>query len=360
MDGIAPGRAWCRQGFGRIIPVAVTRLIRKSACALLSLLAPVALAQDSGLDLDVGGLLFGDLYHLPSHHIDTASDATGAVLRRAYLTLDGSLGDAWTGRLRFELNQSGAFETYRFTSDVKDLYLGRRLGRHSLVAGLAPTITYDLIESAWGLRYLARTPLDLHGVPSRDTGVSLRGPLNAAGTLSYRVMAGLGVEFGADSNDQDKWMGALTWRPDDHWTLDLYLDFAQFSGSDDWVTRQVFVGYHSEGLRWGLQYSNQDRDDDPPLELASVFAVKQLSEGVSLIGRIDRLFEPSPKGDGISYLPMDPRARATQFFGGVEFRLHPRAALTPNLVSTRYDRTAAGVRPENDLHLRLTLFLDFE
>jgi hypothetical protein len=88
--------------------------------------------------------------------------------------------------------------------------------------------------------------------------------------------------------------------------------------------------------------------------------VGRLSERASLVGRVDRLLEPSPKGDGISYLPMDPSARATMIFAGVEFRLNPHLALTPNAVVTTYDRNDQGVRPETDIYLRLTLFIDFE
>ncbi len=328
----------------------------------LALLASAghASCQDSSFSLDVGALLFGDLYYVPSHHDPDDEEASGAVLRRGYLTLDSKFGDGWSGRLRFELNQAGAFETYTFESKVKDLSLSRKLGSHKLSMGLTPTITYDLIESAWGKRYLARTPMDLQGVPSRDVGVSLKGPLNESGSLSYRVMAGLGVEFGADSNDHDKWMAALTWKPADRWTVDFYLDFEQVGGPRDRATSQVFVTYQADRYRWGLQYSDQDREDDPPLELASGFVVADIRENVSLIGRVDRLLEPSPKGDGISYLPMDPRATATQFFGGVEFRLSPQVALTPNVVRTHYDRNDEGIKPENDLHLRLTLFIDFE
>ena len=54
-------------------------------------------------------------------------------------------------------------------------------GRHRVLFGLSPTPTLDLIESIWGFRYLARTPMDLQGVASRDT---VKGPLNAARTLS--------------------------------------------------------------------------------------------------------------------------------------------------------------------------------
>ena len=105
---------------------------------------------------------------------------------------------------------------------------------------------------------------------------------------------------------------------------------------------------------------DQDRQDDPKLELASAFVVYESGERVSLIGRVDRIMEPSPAGNNIAYLPFDPSARATFFIGGVEFRLTPRFCITPNTVVTVYDRNEQGVTPRTDFHLRLTFFFNFE
>ena len=319
-----------------------------------------ASAGEGSPAIRVGGLLFGDFYHLPSHHSAAGDGASGAVLRRGYLTFNANYGENWFGRLRFELNQAGEFETYDFDAKTKDLYLGRALGRHKLLLGLSPTPTYDVIESLWGMRYLARTPMDLQGVASRDTGLAVKGPLNAAGTLSYRAMYGAPISFGGDSNDRERWMGAIGWMPADGWTVDLYGDYEALDGPRDRSTLQGFVAHRAERWRWGLQYSKQDRQTDPPLELASAFVVHQLTPRTGLVGRVDRLLEPSPKGDDISYLPMDPTARATMMFAAVEIRLDPHFVVTPNLVLTRYDRNAEGVRPASDVHLRLTLFVDFE
>jgi hypothetical protein len=308
----------------------------------------------------IGGLLFGDLYHVASHHTNEGDGATGIVVRRGYLTFDADFSERWFGRIRFELNQSGEFETYDFEVDVKDLYAGRDFGRHRVLFGLSPTPTFDLIESIWGLRYLARTPMDLQGVASRDTGVSAKGPLNASGTLSYRAMVGAGLEFGNESGDGRKWMGALAWTPSSRWTFDLYLDFEKLSGPFDRTTFQIFGAYRTDSLRWGLQYSNQDRQEDPRVELASGFVVYQLAEGRSLIGRIDRIMEPSPKGDNIAYLPFDPTARATMFMGGAEVRVARHLTVTPNVVVIAYDENDDGVTPRTDVHLRLTVFIDFE
>jgi len=341
--------------------VAAMKRIARTFSLVVLLLVPLAAAEErEDRTFEVGGLLFGDIYHVLSHHIEEGNGATGAVLRRGYLTFDADFGDRWSGRLRFEVNQSGEFETYDFEVDFKDLWAGLDVGRHRVLFGLSPTPTFDLIESIWGLRYLVRTPMDLQGVASRDTGVSAKGPLNASGSLSYRAMVGAGLEFGSESGDGRRLMGAISWKPSPPWTLDLYLDYERLSGPRDRTTLQLFAGYKSDMLRCGVQYSHQDREEDPVLELASAFVVRRLGKTTSLIGRVDRIMEPSPKGDNIAYLPFDPTARATFLIAGVEFRLTPHLRITPNTVFTTYDENDAGVTPESDFHLRVTFFVDFE
>jgi hypothetical protein len=170
------------------------------ACVVAHLcwLPCVAAQENEKSMIRVGGLLFGDLYHVVSHHTEEGDGATGAALRRGYLTFDADFSERLFGRLRFELNQSGTFESDTFDVDFKDLYAGVNMGRHRILVGLSPTLTFDLIESFWGLRYLARTPMDLQGVASRDTGASAKGPLNASGTLGYRAMVGAGLNFGSE------------------------------------------------------------------------------------------------------------------------------------------------------------------
>jgi len=323
--------------------------------------AATATAQDDGASwLSIGGLVFGDLYHVVSHHTEEGEGATGVVVRRGYLTFDADFSERLFGRLRFEVNQAGEFETYTFSVDFKDLYLGWNVGRQRLLFGLSPTPTFDLLESIWGVRYIVRTPMDLQGEPSRDTGISAKGPLNAAGTLSYRAMVGAGNEFGNESGEGDKWMAALTWKLSSTWTLEGYADYQRLPGSTDHRTLQGFVAYQTEKLRWSVLYSHQDRQDDPPLKLASAFVVGRLGARTNLVARVDRLFEPSPKGDNISYIPFDPTARATFFIAGVDVQITDHLNIAPNAYVTTYDRNDQGVRPTTDFALRLALFLNFE
>ena len=325
------------------------------------LAAASALAETGGASwLSVGGLAFGDAYHLPSHHLESGDGATGAVLRRGYLTFDADGGGRWDGRLRLELNQSGAFETYDMELDIKDLWVGTDLGSQRLVLGLAPTPTFATIESLWGKRYLMRTPMDLQGVASRDTGVSISGPLGSSGALSYQAMVGSGIEFGAEAGDGRKLMVAVDWQLTERWLAQLYVDEERLAGPTDRTTVQGFLAYQGEGWRWGAQYSDQDREEDSPLRLSSTFVVKSLGGPWQAIGRIDRIHEPSPRGDNISYIPFDPTAPATLFLAGAEFALSERVSITPNVVVIDYDRREDGSSPQTDVYLRLTAFFNFE
>jgi hypothetical protein len=324
------------------------------------LAVPAAAQQEDTPRFELGGLVFGDLYHVISHHRPDAEGATGLVLRRGYLTLNAELGGDWFGRARLEANQSGEYETYSFEVDFKDLYAGRRFGEHRLLLGLSPTPTFDLIESYWGLRYLMRTPMDLQGVASRDFGVAAAGPLNAAGTLGYRAMIGAGVNFGTESGDGRKFMGALSWQPHEDWVVDLYADYEKLSGPTDRTTLQAFVGYRGDGLRGGIQYSHQDRQEEPRLELASAFVVGRIAPEFNLIGRVDRLIAPSPRGDNIAYIPFASEAPATLYNFAVEYAGLESLRITPNVILIHYDRADDGSQPRTDRQLRITLFLDLE
>lgn len=331
---------------------------------LLPLLAlgnsgPVAGQESSYPSFDFNGLVFGDAYYVPSNHLEEGDGAAGLVMRRAYLTLDIDFSENWFGRVRGEANQDGEFETYDFTTQFKDLYLGVKMGRQQLLAGLSSTPTFDVIEGIWGARYLLRTPMDLQGVASRDTGLSLKGPMNASGTLSYRAMLGAPVEFSNDGNPNERLMAALNWSPHEKWIFDFYMDIEEREQGSDWNTWQVFAAYVTDPLRWGLQYSRQDRQEDPSIDLASAFVVAALNERGSLIGRIDRLFEPSPRGNDIAYIPFDPSAPATMYIGAYEHKLLPNLTLTPNFIIIDYDRNEQGQQPKTDFYLRLTAYYRF-
>ena len=340
-------------------PVTRFELRKKNFLVLSIVLAATSLSAraDEGA-VSAGGLAFGDIYHIPQHHLPEGDGATGAVLRRGYLTANFHPDNNWFGRARIEVNQSGEFETYEFEADFKDLYVGYRFENHEIMAGLQPTLTFDVVESVWDMRYLMRTPADLQGSPSRDTGFTLKGRLTDS--LSYRLLWGTGADFGAETGDGNSVMVAVKWQINDRWLMDFYAGHEHRPGETNQTTGQVFAGYETEKTRFGAQYFYRDQQTDPKLEFASLFYTSQFRNALKFVGRIDRVFSPSIKGNNISYIPFDPTAPATMYVAGLEYRFNDHFYLTPNTIVISYDENDQGERPTTDFFLRLTMFVNFE
>lgn len=327
----------------------------------LFLLIPTLLfsqEEEKAFDLKLKGLLFGDIYYVQKSHIPEANDIGGAVMRRAYLTFDTKYKKKWFSRIRIEANQSGEYQNYSFEAEVKDLFIGYEARNHKFLAGLSPSRTFDLIEEVWGMRYLMRTPMDLQGVSSRDFGLSAEGLVSSKLNLSYRAMIGTGTIVGNETGDGLKYMGAISWRPNNRLVVDFYGDYEKLDGEADRTMFQFFVGCKNEELklRWGVQYSHQFREKEPSLELFSAFVVARIYKKLSAVARVDRIMEPSPRGNNIAYIPFDPNSKATMILGGFEIPTGKYFTFTPNIVTILYDKNDDGYKPTTDLSYRLTIF----
>lgn len=316
--------------------------------------------EEKAFDLKLKGLIFGDVYYVQKNHIPEANNSVGAVMRRAYLTFDAKYKKKWFSRIRIEANQSGEYQTYNFEAEIKDLFIGYKIANHKFIAGLSPSRTFDLIEDVWSMRYLLRTPMDLHGVSSRDLGLSAEGLLSSKLNLSYRAMVGFGTEFGAESGDGLKYMGAISWRPNKSLVIDFYADHEKLEGKANRTMFQFFIGCINEEkkLSWGIQYSNQDRQEEPRLELLSAFIIGRVYKKINAIVRFDRIMEPNSNGDNISYIPFDPNTKATMFIGGLEFPVGKYLTFTPNILTVFYDTNDDGYKPTTDMTYRLTIFFE--
>jgi len=246
--------------------------VKKNILILLLFAFNLALAQEKDeFSYKFKGLIFGDLYYVQNHHLPEANNIGGAVMRRAYFTFDTKFASNWYTRLRFEANQSGEYQNYNSEVDLKDFFIGYRTEKIKIVAGLSPTKTFDIIEEFWGLRYLARTPMDMQGSPSREWGLAVDGVISSKLGLKYRTMLSHDVDLGGETGDGVRIQGALSWQPDNIWTVDVFTDYEQVERESNRNTYQIFVGYEKEKFRWAAQYSFQDRQKDTGLELFSAF-----------------------------------------------------------------------------------------
>jgi hypothetical protein len=312
------------------------------------------------------GLMFGDYYGFADNHLPAFDGQHGLWFRRIYFTYDHTLSPRLATRFRIEMNSNGKLAGGSLTPYVKDAYLRWSVyGRQQLMLGIQPSLTFDFLESVWGLRHIEKTPLDLYRWDSsRDTGVTLSGPLNASQTLKYAA------QFGNESGNNaetDKFKGyrfAARYETNPGFTVEgMVAQFQRDRGADR-TTAQIFAAYRASNARAGIQYSFQKRRpvdgspaDDVDLTIVSGFGVVDLApRKLSAFVRVDRYTEACPDCSGIDFLPIATNAPFTMVLAGVEYFVVPSVRFSPNIEWVGYDSPVTGSEPKNDAVARLTFY----
>jgi hypothetical protein len=310
------------------------------------------------------GLVFGDYYYMSSHQANF-DQQQGFWIRRVYFTYDHTFSPQITTRVRFEANSNGKMAGGALTPYIKDLYMKWTfMGRQALTLGIHPSLTFDFIEGFWGLRHIEKTPMDLYRWDSsRDTGVTVSGPINAAGTVKYALQFGNESGNNAETDKFKAVRAAVRYETNPGFSVEgLYNYFARASDANR-ETAQIFLGYRAARGRVGFQYSFQKRQaangvgSDTDLHVVSGFGIFDVKpKKVSLFLRVDRYDDPCPDCSGIDYLPIDTHEAFTTTIAGLEYYIHPSVRFSPNVEYVAYSNPATGSKPKNDTAGRLTFY----
>jgi hypothetical protein len=328
----------------------------KCVATLLLLLSAASLsAQDATQEKPfvIFGHAFMDAYWMTSNHDPEIEGSTGFWLRRLYLTFDKTFTDTLSVRVGFEANSPGDFTaTTSLNPYVKDAWLRwKHSEKLELFAGISTTPAWPTVEKIWGYRAVERTPVDLQRLATaRDFGVAAMGQL---GRVRYHVQAGNGSSLGSETNTGKKVSGSVQIPLTNAIAVEVYADHDDREGDDDRSLGQVFAWLQREKYRTGVFYAHQAREDGN-LDVASIFGVVAVANRVSLLARVDRIFDPNPEGDRIAYLPFDPTTESTLFIAGVDWAVHKNVSVIPNVTVIHYDN---GVT--QDVLPKLTLSLKY-
>ncbi|MBW3670557.1 MAG: hypothetical protein KY432_02665 [Acidobacteria bacterium] len=341
--------------------------MKRFALLLLALLLSLTLSAqqtDWYEKTKIGFVGFGDYYYVAESHDEEIEGENGLWFRRIYLTFDHKFDDKLSARLRFEANHPGDFESSgELEPFIKDAWVKYRVSDgHAVVAGIQPTPAFSAIEDFWGYRSLEKTPNDLFRInSSRDFGIAAQGAINDSGSLQYHAMFGNGSGVANEIN-QDKYFGAaVSFAPSDAIFVQVYADNDSRPGDADRSTLQGFAGFSGDRWRGGIHYLTQQRNrpaGDHDVSLASLFGIYELSETMTLIGRLDHSFDPIPDVSRIAYVPVAPGADVNFLLVGLDVQLHPNAGIIPNIEYLSYDG-APGANPDDDILPRLTFYLKF-
>jgi len=314
--------------------------------------------------LQISGYVFGDAYLVVAHHDPEIDGANGFWLRRGYLTFDFAIAEKWSARFRLEVDSPGDFETgSRLEPFVKDAYLAWMDRGHELYLGIASSPTFERVESFWGYRHVEKTPIDLYRMGrSRDFGVAYKGRV-ADGRVTFHVMLGNGDGEGSETNEGKKGMFSLAFEPTEHLVLEIYADAEDRPDSTARTTYHAFVGFKAAKSRYGIEYALQDRQvadaPDEALAVASVFGVWDCAAKLSLLARFDRAFDGNSEASEIPYLVLADNTKLDFALLGLDYKIHPKISLIPNLEYVTYRETDGLPPPDDDLIARLTLFFQF-
>lgn len=328
---------------------------------LLTVLVCTVFSQDK-----FSGYMFGDYYYMASNHDADLEGANGFWLRRIYFTYDRGLSDQFSIRMRFEMNTAGDFSSKSKMSPViKDAYLKWKKNQHSILFGISPTPTWDVIEKFWGYRSVEKTALDLQKFgSSRDFGLSFKGTLDSEKRVEYHLMVANGNSNSSENNEGKKILFALTGKFKNGVLIQGYADFDERPGETNRYTLQGFAAIQKENFRVGVQYAHQNRQvaggNDQKLQIGSVFGAAKLSDKVWGFARIDRTFDPNPDGNKISYIPFDKTAKSNFIVAGIDFLPAKNVHLIPNIEAVLYSDNDAGTSPDTDVIPRFTLYFSWK
>ncbi len=329
-------------------------------------LAGTVRGEEKAEPIRVSGYIFGDAYWIAADHDPTIEGENGFWIRRGYLTFDHKLSERLAARLRFEVASPGDFRTEkRLEPFIKDAYVAWAFSKHTLYGGISPSPTWDRLEEErfYGYRHVEKTPLDLQRMgDARVFGVGLKGSLGVGGKVDYHVTLDNGAGVSSETNEGKKGSVAIGLSPSESFYVQLYADYDNRPGKTDRRTVQGWAAWTRPRSRAVLFYARQEREAAGPnlsLDVGSVFGSVKIGDRTTFLARLDRVFDPNPEGDKIAYLPFDPSARSVFFVAGVDFSIHPRANLIPNLEAVFYDATPGGPDPDTDVVPRITVFYRF-
>jgi hypothetical protein len=293
----------------------------------------------------------GDYYWVVQHHNENLENRNGFWFRRVFLTLDQTLSESLTARLRFEANGPGDFTSSTILDPyVKDAWLKWKSSEAlTLIVGMAPNQVVQSGEDFWGYRSLEKSPLDLHRLNNtRDVGVAVAGRISE---FHYHAAIGNGANIGGET-DAGKQVSMLVGVTPAPFLFELSAEHND-RDVEQRSTVQALAGWHREGMRAGLLFAHQTRNDIE-LDVLSVFGVYPIRANAVAVVRLDRMFHPNPEGAAMPFLPFDPQSASTLLIAGLDFKLNPHFGLIPNVEYVTYDEDSSS-----DVLPRITFYYTF-
>ncbi|MDA0711384.1 MAG: hypothetical protein O3B73_14385 [bacterium] len=288
-------------------------------------------------------------------YADYSYFATGAKkkqnafeFRRIYLTYDLKWDDAFSGRVRLEMNDAGFGSGNKMEPFVKHAYVRYRKNGKAIYMGLSGTPTWAVSEEIWGYRSIRKTIMDLNKIASSaDEGVAFHGQLDGEGRLNTQIMVANGSGQGAETDNNKKVYGLLHYKSGGL-NATAYMDWEKRPANQDRTTFAGLLGLQRARFGGGIESFVQKRSQaagDVEVRGLSVFGSGSVGEKTKAFARVD-VYDPN---DTVA------NDRTLHLIGGLDFEPTKDVHLMPNVLVTTFQ--APGVDAE--FLPRMTLYVKF-
>lgn len=332
-----------------------------SSLAALSSSAEDQAPEDRG---KVSGLISGDYFSFGRHHDSDVQGRSGGWARLIFFTYDHRIAPGWSLRLRYEAMDRGDFsgenDLYPY---LKDAWVRYTSGGHSVLVGVQPTPTAEMISRVFGYRPIEKAPLDLFRMASsRDKGISVTGPIGTDGAADYTIMVG-DVSGGRwNTGNHVGVYGRIGYQLSPDVLLELYGDYLSRANGVEWTTLKGEAFLDLEPLVIGLLYASQNRTGSgtasKTIDVFSVYGEYELNDRTSPFVRVDVVGTEVPGADRIDFYRMSPDGKPTMISFGVRYKVSDNLELAPTWTTISY-RGTGGVSPGSDSVFRMTFVLKF-
>jgi hypothetical protein len=193
--------------------------------------------------------------------------------------------------------------------------------------------------------------------------VSAKGPVGTD-VLKYHAMISNGSSNRQEIDKGKSFMLSLGLYPSKNWIFEAYGEFSDYEGPYNGFIYQGFAAFTTEKLRAGLLYSDQTIEENAAPDLKrrvlSIFVIAEIFEKISVLGRVDRMFDANPEGSKVAYTPFNESAPFYFFIFGVDWVVFENLSIIPNIEYTLYDDVADILQPKNDFYGKLTFYWQFK
>ncbi len=300
-----------------------------------------------GAEGKITGVAFGDYYFVTT---GANKNENGFKFRRIYLTYDLKWNDRWSGRVRYEANDSGFGAEDKMRPFVKHGYLRYRSNGRTVYMGLFGTPTWNVSERIWGYRSIGKTIMDLHKIgSSADLGVGFNGMLDGEGRVNAQLMFGNGNGQRPEADNGKKVYSLLHVKPAGAIEATVYLDWEGKPEGRNRVTFAGMLGTSGENFRGGIEAfvrknKKGEADGDAQVLGMSASGTATVRPRVKAFARLD-YYDP-----GQSTV----RDEEYMIIGGIDVTPAGNIHIMPNVMATIYASSNADteVVPRMTVHFK--------